>query len=89
MPGSWLAVVKGFAGMQISKDMLLRFSPVLPKKWKSYTFKVNYQGNTLQISVGKAIKISLTSGDKLSIQVYQNTYMLKRGTPLSVPIAVG
>lgn len=89
MPGSWLAVVKGFAGMQISKDMLLRFSPVLPKKWKSYTFRVNYQGNTLQISVGKAIKISLTSGDKLSIQVYQNTYMLKRGTPLSVPIAVG
>lgn len=89
MPGSWLAVVKGFAGMQISKDMLLRFSPVLPKKWKSYTFKVNYQGNTLQISVGKAIKISLTSGDKLSIQVYQNTYMLKRGTPLSVPIALG
>lgn len=89
MPGSWLVVVKGFAGMQISKDMLLRFSPVLPKKWKSYTFKVNYQGNTLQISVGKAIKISLTSGDKLSIQVYQNTYMLKRGTPLSVPIAVG
>lgn len=41
MPGSWLAIVRGFAGMQVLKETLC-FSPVIPQKWDSYSFKVNY-----------------------------------------------
>ena len=39
MPGSWLAIVRGFAGMQVLKETLC-FSPVIPQKWDSYSFKV-------------------------------------------------
>ncbi len=84
MPGSWLAIVRGFAGLQIHGD-ILSFSPVLPKKWSGYTFKVNYSGNTLHIRVvGKEIEFSLTTGSKLNIEVYQNVYELKQGSSLTV-----
>lgn len=86
MPGSWLAIVRGFAGLQIHQDTLC-FSPVLPQKWNSYSFKVNYQGNTLHVHVGQEIKISLTVGNELNIQVYQNVYKLKQGTDLTLKMA--
>ncbi|MCD8183148.1 MAG: family 65 glycosyl hydrolase domain-containing protein [Bacteroides sp.] len=86
MAGSWLAIVRGFAGLQ-THDNRLRFSPVLPQKWSSYSFKVNYQGHTLLIRVGKEIKISLITGDELNIQVYQSVYKLRLGTDLTLNIA--
>ena len=83
MPGSWLAIVRGFAGMEVLENILC-FSPVIPEKWKSYSFQVNYQGRTLYMQVGKEIKISLIAGEELNIQVYQNIYRLKVGTELKV-----
>lgn len=83
MPGSWLAVVRGFAGLQIQGGTL-KIEPVIPAKWNGYSFKVNYLGNTLHIQVGKEIKISLTAGKQLNIQVYQNVYELKQGLDLTV-----
>lgn len=85
MPGSWLAIVRGFAGMEVLENILC-FSPVIPEKWKSYSFQVNYQGRTLYMQVGKEIKISLIAGDELNIQVYQNVYSLKSGTDLKLRI---
>lgn len=78
MPGSWLAIVRGFAGLQIV-DGVLKIAPVIPEKWKSYSFKVNYLGNTLYIYVGEEIRISLTAGSRLDIQVYEEVYELKEG----------
>ena len=85
MPGSWLAIVRGFAGLEVQENKLC-FSPVIPEKWKSYSFQVNYQGRTLYIQVGKEIKISLIAGEGLNIQVYQNVYSLKAGTDLKLKI---
>ena len=45
---------------------------------------MNYLGNTLHIQIGKEIKISLTAGKQLNIQVYQNVYELKQGLDLTV-----
>lgn len=81
MPGSWLAIARGFAGLQILGGQL-SFAPVIPVKWQRYAFQVNFQGRTLHISVGREIKISLAAGDRLSIQVYENVYGLKPGTDL-------
>ena len=83
MPGSWLAIVRGFAGLQIQNDTL-KIAPVIPEKWNSYSFKVNYLGNTLHIQISKEIKISLTAGSQLNIQVYQNVYELRQGLDLTV-----
>ena len=85
MPGSWLAIVRGFAGMQILEG-ILSFFPVIPEKWSSYSFQINYQGRTLQMRVGKEINISLITGEELNIQVYKNVYKLKLGTDLLLRI---
>lgn len=83
MPGSWLAIVRGFAGMQVVEGKLC-FSPTIPEKWNCYSFKVNYLGNTLRVQVGKEIHISLTAGEELNVQVYENTYTLKRGKDVKI-----
>jgi maltose phosphorylase len=48
MAGTWLAVVQGFGGMRNFEDKL-SFNPQIPEKWSSYSFKINYRGETLKI----------------------------------------
>ena len=48
MAGTWLAVVQGFGGMRNFEDKL-SFNPQIPEKWTSYSFKINYRGETLKI----------------------------------------
>jgi len=83
MPGSWLAIVRGFAGMEILDDMLC-FSPRKPEKWDGYSFQINYQGRMIQMHVGQEVNISLKMGDELNIRVYQSVYSLKMGTGLKI-----
>ncbi|MGB5242066.1 MAG: family 65 glycosyl hydrolase domain-containing protein [Lutimonas sp.] len=48
MAGTWLSVVQGFGGMRNFEDKL-SFDPQIPEKWTSYSFKINYRGETLKI----------------------------------------
>jgi maltose phosphorylase len=48
MAGTWLSVVQGFGGMRNFNNQLA-FNPIIPKQWKSYSFKINYRGSTLQM----------------------------------------
>jgi maltose phosphorylase len=48
MAGTWLSIVQGFGGMR-NFDSSLSFNPQIPKQWKSYSFKINYRGNTIKI----------------------------------------
>lgn len=82
MPGSWLALVNGFAGMQIVEDRVC-FEPTIPEKWNSYTFQLNFRGCTLQVQVGqKEIRITVKEGESLEIQLYNTVYCLERGKEL-------
>lgn len=84
MAGSWQTIVRGFAGMRI-EDGELHFSPVIPKQWDSYSFKINYRGCTIEMAVGKEeIKITLTNGEKLNIYIRNIVYSLIRGKKLII-----
>lgn len=52
MAGSWLSIVKGFSGMDISNGELT-FQPFLPDKWKSYSFRIFFRGKTYEIVVNQ------------------------------------
>ena len=78
MPGSWLAIVRGFAGMQILNGTL-KIAPILPENWKSYDFQVNFKGRILHIKIGKDIRICIKSGKSLELQVHQEARILKPG----------
>ncbi|MEG1562722.1 MAG: family 65 glycosyl hydrolase domain-containing protein [Bacteroides sp.] len=88
MAGSWLAIVRGFAGMQIAHDNLY-FHPIIPKKWNSYTFNVNFRARTLRVMVSKTeIRISLTRGEELNIRIYEVVYSINKGAELTVAMEV-
>jgi maltose phosphorylase len=54
MPGSWLAIAQGFAGMRTVDG--LRLSPFLPAGWQGYSFQFDYRGRLirLDVAIGKA-----------------------------------
>jgi len=70
MAGSWLAVVQGFAGMRVYGNRA-HFKPFLPEKWKGYTFRINYQGATLSISVNEdKVIINNLSNTQCAVSLY-------------------
>ena len=76
MSGGWLAIVQGFAGMR-SFNGELAFSPYCPEKWKGYSFAVQYRGRTIKVAVDKEkVKVSLLSGEEISIKLYGKVYLL-------------
>lgn len=84
MPGSWLALVRGFANLQVYHK-ILNFSPVRSSHWTKYAFKVNFQGRKLGVEVTGEVRITLLAGEPLAIQVYDTPYTLIPSQPLCVP----
>ena len=81
MAGGWLAIVRGFAGMQVLEG-LMSFSPTIPQKWNSYTFKINFRERTLQLCINKRnIEVKLIKGQSLKIKVYEKEYILEENNP--------
>ncbi len=76
MAGTWLAIVEGFGGMRIEDDRV-RFQPLIPDKWKSYSFHARFRGILFEVRVtrnevairnlsDKYLEVTI-SGDKYTI----------------------
>ncbi len=52
MAGTWMSVVKGFAGQRVKKGFLI-LRPHLPSKWNSYEFRIGFRGSLLNVKVEK------------------------------------
>jgi len=77
MGGSYMVIVYGFAGFRLKEDGI-SFSPMLPKKWRSYRFKMCYQKSRILIEVNKThCAFTLEEGEKKTICVYGEEYCLK------------
>lgn len=77
MSGSWLAIVQGFAGMKTTGEKL-SFKPFLPEDWNGYSFKVNYRGRRLKITVGKGkTSITLENGAPLNVTLNSEEKLLE------------
>jgi maltose phosphorylase len=86
MGGTWMSVVYGFGGMRIRKGTL-SFDPVLPKKWKSLTFKILYRGSTLKVVIEKTrVTIENLEGPGLSLFIAGNLSNLEAGRAVSANI---
>ena len=77
MAGSWMALVRGFAGMKII-DRKVHFNPVIPQNWKRYTFKVRFQGRVLNVTVsGESTEIRLLEGEPLEVFIKEKPYRIE------------
>lgn len=69
MAGTWLSVIKGFGGMRV-KDDTLHFTPFIPKKWKSYSFRIEFRGRVIKVKVSnQRIETTLVSGEPFDIKI--------------------
>jgi len=69
MAGTWLSIVEGFGGMRVRHGHL-SFTPRIPSAWKMYSFKVNFRGKILKVSVSHTEStFSLYRGDDMEIEV--------------------
>lgn len=67
---AWMNIVYGFGGLRSDGD-ILSLNPAIPKEWNGYSFKIEYQGEILNISVDKNIvKINAQNGKDIKINVY-------------------
>ena len=77
MSGAWLSIVQGFAGMR-TNNKILAFSPKLPKKWKGYSFNINYRDNKLKVDINQnGIKITNSEGNDIEVNIYDEKYIIK------------
>lgn len=84
MGGTWLAIVFGFAGLRIKEDGI-SLQPALPEKWLGFRFSIQFKGRKIQIEVATGeTRITLLSGEALSIKVSEHTYHLETGTPIII-----
>jgi maltose phosphorylase len=76
MAGTWLSVIKGFAGLRV-KDGELHLNPFIPKQWQSYSFRIEFRQRVLKIKVSrKGVEAILMEGESLSINLRGKSYTL-------------
>ena len=55
--------------MRIKNDTL-HFTPFIPKKWKSYSFRIEFRGRVIKIKVSnQRIETTLVSGEPFEIRI--------------------
>jgi maltose phosphorylase len=78
MAGSWIALVYGFAGMRIKKN-ILHFSPIIIPKWRFYSFKILFRGNLLAIKITKnKFEINNISDKPITLVISNKQYTIAK-----------
>jgi maltose phosphorylase len=74
--GVWASMIFGFGGMRTDGDVL-SFQPTLPAQWRSYRFRVCYQGAILEVRVDdKRAEFQVVSGPAVTVQVYRKKHAI-------------
>ncbi|HET6558577.1 MAG TPA: family 65 glycosyl hydrolase domain-containing protein [Prolixibacteraceae bacterium] len=69
MGGTWMAFVQGFGGMR-ARHGKLHFNPFIPKGWTSYSFRINFRGAHLEITMDTAqFRVENHSKDKIQLVI--------------------
>lgn len=79
MAGTWMSIVEGFAGMRVRGGQL-KFSPFLPKAWKSFSFNIGFRGIKLKIQIDATqVRILNHAEQTLQITIFNHTYAVSPG----------
>ncbi|MEI6491370.1 MAG: glycosyl hydrolase family 65 protein [Verrucomicrobiota bacterium] len=85
MAAAWMNLVYGFGGLR-SDGKTLVLKPSIPKKWKSFSFRLLYRGEVLSIRVEKK-SVSLSSTSTTGIDVVVLKKMVRVGIDaVTVPL---
>jgi maltose phosphorylase len=69
MAGTWLSIIKGFAGQRI-KNGMLSFRSFLPEQWDSIAFKMLFRGVLLHVKITHdGVEVENTGDSSLELMV--------------------
>jgi maltose phosphorylase len=84
MAGTWMSVVKGFAGQRVADDML-SFKPYIPEQWEGYSFRIGFRGVLLKVTVSRQ-SVSIENVSKSALTVLVNDKKVLIGALASVQL---
>ncbi len=89
MGGTWMTIVKGFAGMRI-KNNKLSFTPFIPEQWKSYAFKIRFRNARLKFEILKnEIFLANESDTDIEILLFDKIQKIRKREILKIQTTVG
>jgi maltose phosphorylase len=84
MAGTWMSIVEGFGGMRVVNGQI-SLKPLIPGQWKSYSFKVLFRGNLLNIFVSAdEVGVINEEGEDVSIFIKDDEYKIEKSSSLVV-----
>jgi maltose phosphorylase len=84
MAGTWMSIVEGFGGMRVVNGQL-SLKPIIPEQWKSYSFKVLFRGNLLNIYVSAdEVGVINEEGETVSIFIKDDEYKIETSSSLVI-----
>ena len=87
MAGTWMSIVEGFGGKRVYDDRKLRLTPIIPKQWKEYSFRIRFRGNDLEIKVDqKQVEITCHGTGKTSLLLYGEEINIPAGESIVKPL---
>ena len=86
LSAAWMNLVNGFGGMR-SDGKLLSFEPSIPKKWKSFSYRILYRGCVLSVKVDKKeVELKLIKGKEIAAEVYGKRVRIdSKGVKVKLP----
>lgn len=70
MGGSYMMIVNGFAGMEVTEQGL-SFEPFVPEVWRGYRFCIRWQGSLLEVhAIHGKCTVRLVGGDPITFRLY-------------------
>ena len=79
MAGTWLAIVEGFGRMRIEEGSI-KLDPIIPDKWKSYSFHARFRGVLFEVKVTKDEIVIRNLSDKPLQLIISGKSNLIKGT---------
>ena len=87
MAGTWMAVVEGFGGVRV-RDGGLHMRPSLPKRWKSYSFRILFRGAVLCVKVAKdSVEVRNESTQPAVFSMFDKACALDGNSSLRHPVS--
>ncbi len=83
---AWMNIVYGFGGMRSDQDKLT-FKPSIPKAWNSYSFRICYQDDIIEVSINKEhAGFKTLNGSEIAVVIYGKEVVLKKDeTVIEIP----
>ncbi|BEP28373.1 glycoside hydrolase family 65 protein [Helicovermis profundi] len=71
--GVYMTIVYGFSGLRI-KENGIHLSPIKPKEWTSYTFRINYKNSLVKVTISD--KINIETEKEISLIIDKTKYLI-------------